>query len=875
MLDSRLFDLKSDGDDYLFGMHDFSIPYEHNKRTWEDLAFITVIRCPDFDIVRETIRTIGQLQIINFVKVKKNLIGEINTTIPISRLAEGYVLVPDIRQFIENGKILKQHELQHYLAPEHIVFAILSYADRAQDGAYQFKEVATLASGLKRQLKIGDTVYHDQWNVDTHTYNRVLFSVFVLGAINRTVRTTNISEAFAELKRIQTAGTCRTLFNEFSVHFSRLMSRINPFTLKIIPDEKHGERNVKDKRHEDNEDTFLLNRFNVLTPRDYTINRQQIVPTWKVKRCHNYDRELSESDSFTPTYSGASVDTDYEADILERQLDNDVNSISSNTDEEFNRDDIPRGYKLAHTEIDGWGESDSTGSGTYGISKTPSAPEESEESSSSEEELEEETAIFHFVSDTDNNNNHAVVQYNKQASTAKITDKNPSDYLKVGNKLKTTKQQQKQQGFRPTLDINTSDEDKISIKSEKHTMPIKGKNVEKFETMFPAKIVNIVMDRNEEIEKQYLRNEKPKKFLSGHCAIQAFYEAFVKNNTDEQFKLSIEAYMTVCYEVLSDEVRLNTPNTDINANDIKRYIWYGEWDNNSCSMIIFSLLSRYFGVDIEIVNLTHHYSHLIGSNQPKKVPIYWDHYHFSATPSGGKSDKFIAFMETLISEYQKEIVDDTPKPETKLRAFVECSAAPGTLINYAKEVMPIEMEFIALVYIGGNKPLRYDPLASVRKAAGVAAPTTFPPPVNAGKVVKVIEYRDFKELEQKLAKVLDKYHVQFLINDAGRSVNTEALTDEIAKIVQKLLLLLPPACTVVFKTFGNPARTWELATNFKHITAQSFNPTSSEVYYFMSHINYVDDIIVKTCTKEKLYYNFKQDITNIAWNLLTHSYGIL
>lgn len=247
---------------YGFSMRDNSIPYIHNRDNWHVWANWTTLRGPTFTLVKEVSTTIGPLQTQVITRVARNFLGEILSTVPLSNWVKRNVLVPDMVYFVEKKCCLKQKELPHIPVPEHVVNGILSYAIRATDGSYQFTDVATLASGLRRELTIGSTQYYESWNVCQDKYNRSLISMFYIGALMRTERTSVLSKTFGILKEKSNAGFFGELSYNFRWYFNRLML--------------WGEEHFKDRPDyadaEPNKNPIDLDEFQLIYLSDIVIN---------------------------------------------------------------------------------------------------------------------------------------------------------------------------------------------------------------------------------------------------------------------------------------------------------------------------------------------------------------------------------------------------------------------------------------------------------------------------------------------------------------------------------------------------------------------------------------------------------------------------
>jgi hypothetical protein len=189
-------------DTIIFTMGDFSINYEHSYNNWKKWAMFSRLIGPEFNIIKEHSRYIGPMHILTLARTGK-FGGPMSFIIPLSEMYGEYYRLPSIGHVINNLETLKQSQVYHYIVPKHVYDTLLSYAIRASDEGYKFNELATLASGLLRSIKIGPVTYQDRWNVSAHDYNDILMSIFMIGAIKRTDRTKGISQVFSHLKSWQ------------------------------------------------------------------------------------------------------------------------------------------------------------------------------------------------------------------------------------------------------------------------------------------------------------------------------------------------------------------------------------------------------------------------------------------------------------------------------------------------------------------------------------------------------------------------------------------------------------------------------------------------------------------------------------------------
>lgn len=197
-------------DQIMFHMGDFSLNYIHSLSNWKKLANFTRIIGEEFNIIRETSRVVGPLHIVTLSRVAKYG-GEIMFTVPITEMFDSYYRVPCMSHAIQGRFILKQSQVYHYLVPKNVVDCIISYCARASDEGYKFPELATLASGLVRSIKIGAVTYQNRWEVPITQYNKILMSLFIIGAIKRADRTKGISEIFNFMKKWK--GSCNIFYS--------------------------------------------------------------------------------------------------------------------------------------------------------------------------------------------------------------------------------------------------------------------------------------------------------------------------------------------------------------------------------------------------------------------------------------------------------------------------------------------------------------------------------------------------------------------------------------------------------------------------------------------------------------------------------------
>jgi len=272
------FRTRQDGSHLFFSMGDFSTPYRHTVKTWRDWATTAAVRVDDdFVITIEHVRTHGPLHIIHLTRVSYFPTESYYISIPLTRMFPHMYLVPDVYQSMVNSFAYPQKQLRHYLVPENVVLAISAYANRTADAAYSFQEMATYTSGLRRNIVIGGTTYQESWQCGPQEYYRVLFSLFVLGAVQRTDRTTGISRTFKFLKDHYGGPSCWLGFKQM---FHRVFMKLKDCPIdsageqlwdyQCVPLEDYVIRHVEHAQLR-----YLAPHYNPATIEDYTPEEQE------------------------------------------------------------------------------------------------------------------------------------------------------------------------------------------------------------------------------------------------------------------------------------------------------------------------------------------------------------------------------------------------------------------------------------------------------------------------------------------------------------------------------------------------------------------------------------------------------------------------
>lgn len=224
------------GSKVTFTMADESFCYEHDVELWKAWHTTTLIKGREFSVTLEVVRQFGPLRVVKLQRVANKLaLGELVRYIPLKTYFPNMMLVPDLFWLMKKRFAKCQADVRHYLVPENVVTALMAYANRASEQGYLYHELAAYASGLRRRIVIGSTTFQDPWYCGPEEYNRVLFALFILGAIQRTDRTQGIKATFQYLKEHANAGFFGNMVHEANLKFNQLLDWVfgNDFTPEI------------------------------------------------------------------------------------------------------------------------------------------------------------------------------------------------------------------------------------------------------------------------------------------------------------------------------------------------------------------------------------------------------------------------------------------------------------------------------------------------------------------------------------------------------------------------------------------------------------------------------------------------------------------
>lgn len=884
-----------DKDRVAFAMKDFSAPYIHNYELWKTWATLSKISTNHFDINIEHVRNYGPLHVLNFVRCRKHR-DVIPIYIPITKYLGDFYFVPNIYHGHVNDFAYHQAKTQHFLVPAHFVEGILSYASRVKDESYRFAEVAATASGYRTQIIIGNHVYRDRWDVHQNVYKHVVLSLFILGAIDRSIRTKTISSAFRELKDISSFCGLGRSFSLFCKWLDRTFTS-------------------KKKEYDENEMSMLLDNWQVVKVQDMiTTNRIHVDLDYSLPIAIREDPELPdisaeiESECSDDEIFYMSPVNGAEIDNITAMI-NPTVQITSPSNIKFMVCDYLNlpilGDKLyvnaANDHLtDGKGQALAFSKLFPGYKKkcSISTPLKNHTSfhlfnqihlnvvvclsRASDNTLSDQQLYDRTYDILDNMAQYCVsnnlTPYLPMIGTALF--QNPL-YVFKSALLDVIK---KHDDFDviivdivPTLqnDFNNCDENLfVRTTSPINVIPTQVVNIvnntvaplatvanatpvnvatTKTPVVYSPAPVNNVVFTNNAVNTNVLAPSNlvniapinttatitnvvnkpnatiraivdviPRSFITGHCAIRAVWYCFPANSRPTQ-----KNFLTVSRNLLLQHAEADS--FIFTVKDVDDYILKGNWQCD-CSATIIGMLATHYQFNINIIddNLATIVSHKFGgSDKVHLIKFSSSHYTNVQHDQGGKISKF----DAIISKIMPYIQDD--------RNILDMSAAPGYFINKLfnrceeEGLFPV---FHAGVYTGKNASKFDQPKIGI----------------------------NFETYSDSYANIFKNKKFDFICNDAGREVNSEALT---MTGIRYCTSHLNAGGSVMIKTFADPHVAYEFATHFRNY--EFVDGQGTERYLIATGYHVGADLKTTSIpfrTFEDVYSKYHRDMTEHSFS---------
>jgi len=794
-------DLRKGEKTCFFTMQDESFCYEHSVATWTAWHDTTLIRGEDFCITIEVVRQFGPLRVIKLQRVANELIrSNLTRVIPLPRYFPNMMCVPDIFWSMKCKFLPTQLECRHFLVPENVVLALMAYANRAGDNGYQFHELAAYASGLRRRIQIGTTTFQDPWYCGPEEYNRVIYSLFVLGAIARTDRTKGIKDAFQYLKQHMGEGFFANLGHEIS-------RQVASFFDGIFHNRPNPEIELAGKRLWEYHSLPLRDLYTNTVYRTNFINHYKIpvMPVPVQKYDLNKDVEMDiihPSTVCLPHKIGTAVD---KSKIVELKV-NDIPIVVNPPIV-----DPPTGTPIVDDPIVNPPVVKNDPPVAEPVADpvvVDNIPCQMEGFANPLADLDEEIV----EPNTTYSLNRFKLNINTDPDDIDILSQISSDYdftlLKTMEEMNNKNKNDSKSIFSFSMDEYQSPDEPLPsliFTNSGHKMaglldePAAG--IEKVEQPSPVVVplMSLVFDEPKNIEKRIKRPSEcgydtgldleirdsrgplPTKFSGGHCIMSSLYRLVISmgvidNDTTEALWIQ-EVYTLLCDD------RLHT------MYEIEEYIYEGKWEGNDiCSSVANQVANKFrLFVSIEEVKpKAKSEFHYVGPVNGHKCRLIHRGNHFMPViPRGGAVEKFDGILDQF-SWLNIKVLD--------------VSAAPGYLTQKLRSRG-------ATVFAG-----HYKPGSRMTQTLGNRHNENY------------FEYNHHNQLYEHVKN--RKFDV--LINDAAREVNSEDIIDEINA---KFYKLLNPGGMLLSKSFGNPHELWSLAYQFHEIEMIYVSETCSERYF--------------------------------------------
>jgi 23S rRNA U2552 (ribose-2'-O)-methylase RlmE/FtsJ len=803
--DEKVFSITQVGEKIRFTMGDFSTPYVHDKKNWQNLCTTSVYQTPNFTITMEYMRTHGPLALLHFTKTRP-MSGNLFINFPLTKLVGDYVFVPCMLECAEKHFAVEQRSLHHYLVPSHVATYLMTYTARVNDEGYSYTELAVVGGGMLRSLKIGNVTYADRWNVSPREFHAVTISLFILGAINRAERTTTISKAFEHLKSWRKNDG---LYYEIRNTFYKFVNCLPTFA---------------EKRFDSDDSTKRLWHMNVLYPQDYTQHKQfngasdkpaapivtplpplskppaphvfYIPPTkikfkwetemarrnsmrklafdfiWK-RRCLPYDRAVVCFDDIIPRPYNAPHAFNKTRLLIPRK-------IPAHRDVRA-RDDINIPYDAYRKEND----TDSINDINIG----PFDRDSEDYTATTESSLNSVTD--ELLSDIDDTLgvNDALYTRNAGVPTTETPNTSTIDAAYKRSVITTTFSINADQVDLQVIDSDSSDDSARDLTSMVQNGP-----------------PNIYTDLDLDIEKDYIllrcvqylpemqcperaNNYKfntiviPRTFIPGHCIMSALWHCLPHNNKPRQSTVIRRVYLALC--------NMYNLGADIKLECIQNYIVHGTWQDMDAQFVVLALVVAY-ACNIEVNGTTGYKMSpktygFNAANGTHKI-YYNGKDHYSALPSGGTKDKFTELIRKIGIE-KHTVLELSCAPGSLMRMLLDQTDCNLVAAHYSPGI-PVDMKGIQTTKVKCHLDASYVNATAVTRS------------------FKILPYKNYEHLYTR-AHGLGDYDV--VICDAAAPVCSENIINNMMAGIKQVL---KPGCTLVVKHFSPLLSVSKLAVMF-------------------------------------------------------------
>lgn len=218
-----------------FDLLDNSDIYIHNTKIWRQYMSTTVIKCENFSLSIEHKMSYGSFTQIRFTRVSQTL-GYKERRLCVQKFTEE-VIVPNLYLYANanvrsgwdfGGKIFK-----HYIKTgRSFVEKVINYGTGMTDQQFNYNTFASYCMSYKNSVKFDQgndkEVVYEGIDPESHIWEELKISLYIIAAVYRYKRTSTISRAFKHLQQnpFLDAGFWARINNDISKRFRNLFDEI-------------------------------------------------------------------------------------------------------------------------------------------------------------------------------------------------------------------------------------------------------------------------------------------------------------------------------------------------------------------------------------------------------------------------------------------------------------------------------------------------------------------------------------------------------------------------------------------------------------------------------------------------------------------------
>lgn len=205
---------------YSFSILDHNNVYEHKASEWRKWLRYTKVETSAFDLVFEVEESYGPFCRYTITRCD-HFRDVITRRLHFGELMSGFVLIPNMYLMAERNFAASRDEIADIVFPLEHYTDLINYACRQREGGYNWSSFSTMAASRQRKIVIGDVQFFGDLELDPITYHHAIFTLFIMGAVQRFKRTHFVSAAFDDLKQ---RGIVSGVLHDFGKELKRLFN---------------------------------------------------------------------------------------------------------------------------------------------------------------------------------------------------------------------------------------------------------------------------------------------------------------------------------------------------------------------------------------------------------------------------------------------------------------------------------------------------------------------------------------------------------------------------------------------------------------------------------------------------------------------------